>query len=184
MRLLDAIARCVLAITLAAVIVGHGFIVPLLTAESPLLDANLSRAIASPIELRICDIVVFGCLLTACVVPRWTERHVATTLALLATVLAGLDRLFVLPRLHSAWSQVDLVANRPLDRLAEARLLSQQHVWVVAGIGVCLLTVSILAEYARPMRSAPASAPTPPPVASPAPTPGITPDVGSVPARA
>jgi len=132
--------------------------------------------------LTVASVTQFGAAPNKLWPLTWAAPVVA--LALLATVLAGLDRLFVLPRLHSAWSQVDLVANRPLDRLAEARLLSQQHVWVVAGIGVCLLTVSILAEYARPMRSAPASAPTPPPVASPAPTPGITPDVGSVPARA
>lgn len=154
MRLLDAVARAVLAITLAALVVGHGFIMPLLIADHPLLDANLARAVASPIELRIADVVVFGCLLTACVVPRWSDRHVSTTLALLATVLAGCDRLLLLPRLHAAWSQVDLVAGRPLDRLAEAQQLAHQHLWVAGGIGVCLLAVSILTEYARPLAGA------------------------------
>lgn len=188
MRLLDAVARSVLAITLAALVVGHGFIMPLLVADQPLLDANLARAVASPVELRIADVVVFGCLLTACVVPRWSERHVCTTLALLATVLAGCDRLFFLPRLHAAWSHVDLVAGRPLDRLAEARLLAQQHLWMAAGIGVCLLAISILTEHNRPLTAAARHserAPTPTPAPGGVGTPELfSPVGGSAPARA
>lgn len=149
MRLLDAIGRSVLAITLGAIVVGHVFVVPMLASPSPLLDANLARAIAAPIELRIADVVAFGSVLTACVVPRWTERHVATTLALVAIALAGLDRLLVLPRLHEAWARTDLVAMRPLSHLEAAQTLSTQHYWIVFGIGVCLASVSLLAELAR-----------------------------------
>lgn len=186
MRLLDAIARTVLALTLGALVVGHGFVLPLLSGESPLLDANLSRAIASPIELRIADVVAFGALLCACVMPRWADRHVATTLALVATALAGLDRLFVLPELHAAWSRVDLVTQRPVDRLAEANALAHWHLLIVVGVGLCLLAAALIAEYARAGEKV---AVRPPPQPAPAPTSDLSGVVtnlsgGSVPARA
>lgn len=164
-----------LALTLGALIVGHGILVPMVAEPSALADANLAGALSAPLALRCADIVLVGGLVLGFCVPRCTTTRFATTAALSLTAIAAVERMFVLPRLSSMWARVDRVSQRPVDVLEQATRLQTQHwVLVVTMIGLALATAWLALRYAA-APSAPATGaaePSSPPGGVPSPAVG------------
>ncbi|GEM_PF-5658966 len=128
-----------LAVCMGTIVVGFGMLLPVLDAQQELLDANLAAAVGRPLALRLSDTLLTGAMVLAVITPSWVRHRMATTLALLLLSGATLQRIVVLPRVHEAWSLVDRVTGRPLDRVLDAERWSSVHL----GILTCLFMISI-----------------------------------------
>lgn len=120
-----AFGLVVIAVAIAALVLGRFVLVPMLARSHTLVDANLARALAGPIHLRLAEIGLGATLLAFVVLPRWTRSRLAAALALVLVAAGAAWRAWLLPQLYAAWSKVDLVAARPLDRLRAAEDLDQ-----------------------------------------------------------
>jgi len=132
------------AIFFGALVIGHGVVLPGL-AGSPLIDANLGKALAAPLSLRLAEILVGAGVVLVLTVPRWISSRMATTLALLLAGAALAHRLLVLPHLGRLWARVDIVAGRPVDTLAEAQRWTQNQQWLLLMMAVLLVVLAGLA---------------------------------------
>lgn len=153
---------CLLAtgVAFGALLVGRGLILPAFDQPSTLLDANLAKALAGPIHLRVMEVVLAANLVLASMAERWLGMRWGTTLALLGAAMAGLSRFVVLPRLYATWSRTDLVAGRPLDRLALAEQLQTHEAllsWTCALLLLALLVAASRASEATPHEASTAS---------------------------
>ena len=144
MRLLSSIGLLSLCVGIGAIVIGHGVAVPALAEGHSLLDANLARALADPMRLRVAEFVLGASIVMAAVVPRWLGQATATTIALLGVGLAAAQRVVLIPRMHEAWAGVDLVARRPLERIVEAERLTFVHESVLAASLVALLALLLV----------------------------------------
>ncbi|KIG12734.1 hypothetical protein DB30_01092 [Enhygromyxa salina] len=129
-----------LGLALGSIVLGHLLLVPGLQADTTLVDANLARALAQPLSLRTAELALAACVVLTAVAKHWLRHNAGTTLALLATGIAAIDRLGVLPRAHEAWSRVDLVAMRP-----QARIDGAEQLWMVHEATLAALTVVLIA---------------------------------------
>ena len=111
------IGTLALGLALGSIVLGHLLLVPLLRADTSLVDANLARALAEPLVLRTGELLLGACLLLAAVASNWLGHRAGTSLGLLSTGLAAVDRFVLLPRMHEAWARVDLVAPAHGPRL-------------------------------------------------------------------
>jgi len=139
-----------LAVFVGALVIGLGVIVPGLAA-SPLVDANLGKALAAPLTLRLAEILVGAAVVLIFAVPGWIASRVATTLSLLLAGAALAHRFLLLPHLGRLRARVDLIAGRPVDSLAEAERWTQHQQSLLVVMGVLLLVLVGLA--ARPARA-------------------------------
>ncbi|MBL4687964.1 MAG: hypothetical protein JKY37_25460 [Nannocystaceae bacterium] len=124
-----------------ALVVGDLILVPGLSAQHLLLDANLATSVTEPVHLRCAEVALVGTIVLALAVPRWLGSRFATAAALLAVGCAGLSRAVLLPKIYTAWGHVDLVAGRPLAQLGQAKELAEQGQALHAVLGVFLLLV-------------------------------------------
>lgn len=131
------------ALLVGAIAVGHFVLLPALAA-SPLLDANLAKAVAGPLAQRLADLMFVGSAGLALAAPRWISSKLGTTLALLLTGAALAHRLLLVPHLSRLWARVDLVAGRPLDLLGEAERWAEHQQWLLLGmLGLTLVLVAL-----------------------------------------
>ncbi|WP_146155556.1 hypothetical protein [Enhygromyxa salina] len=149
MRLTALIGMLALGLALGSIVLGHLILVPALQADTTLVDANLARALAEPLALRTAELALAACVILTAVAQRWLRHGAGTTLALIATGIAGADRLGVLPRVHEAWGRVDLVAMRPQVRIEAAEQLSLVHEVTTASLVVILIAIAGLASVPR-----------------------------------
>lgn len=164
-RALHVCATVLIALAFGGLVVS-ALVIPGLTDASTLVDANLARTLAAPLELRASGIVALSCLGVVGVVASWLSTRWAQALAVLTAIVAIADRMVVLPRLHKAWTLVDLVAMRPLDRVEEAgRLVALHHglgLLVGAGlVGLLWISTRALTTATEPARRAAATNATP-----------------------
>lgn len=159
MRTIALLGQLAIAICLGALAVGFGLVLPMLESGNDLVDPNLAKALGQDIALRLGLVLLIGCGIVAATTPRWVAHRGGTTAALGALALAGLDRILMLPRVYQAWSRVDLVAGRPLDRLQEAQQLAQWHHWLLMGVGVLLVAVLAFSIFSGAPAAATARAP-------------------------
>ena len=149
-----------LAAAVGALAVGDLALLPALTGEHPLLDANQAVSIRGPIHLRCAEVALVGTIVAALAVPRWLGSRLATTVSLLAIACAGVSRLALLPRVYDAFSKVDLVAGRPAQRFVEAQELASQTLWIDGSLAaLLLLLVGIAASRNGRADATPAPAP-------------------------
>lgn len=146
MRPTVLIAILALGLALGATVLGQVLLVPMLEADTSLVDANLARALAEPLALRSAELSLAACVVLATVARSWLRHRAATTLALLAAGIAGADRLGLLPRMQAAWGRVDLVAMRPRVRIEDAQQLTTVHELSVAALLVVLVALAGLAS--------------------------------------
>lgn len=161
------------AAALGAVVVGRFIVLPELSAGHDLIDANLAKAIAGPIHLRLSEVVLAASLVTAALAGRWLRAGWATTVALVAVAASATMRFALLPAMYAAWSKADLVAGRPVEHIIEAQRLEMQELILVATIAalhMALLFTASLNRSGRVEVPAPAK-----PVPEPAPTPQAAP---------
>ena len=119
-----------LAAAIGAMAVGELIVVPGLRGASDLVGPNLARSMTAPLHLRCAEIVFGAAIVLALAVPRWLGSRVATTVALLVIGCAAVERFVILPELYEAWSRVDLVAMRPVERVADAQALADRARWL------------------------------------------------------
>lgn len=167
MRAATALGQLALAVALGALVVGYGVVLPLLDGGTELVDANLARAIIEDIALRLGLVITGACGLLVISARAWTQSRLASSLALCAFALAGIDRFILMPRMYQAWSRVDMVAMRPLDRVAEAGQLTNGHYWVLLAVALALVGVAFL----TPRRSSSVESTPEPRLERPAPMP-------------
>lgn len=133
------------ALLLGAIVVGHFLALPAI-AGSPLLDANLARAVSAPLAVQLADTVVVASAALALAAPRWIASRAGTTLALVLLGSALAHRLLLVPHLGRLWARVDLVAARPVDLLAEAQRWTDHQQWLLAGMVALALVLLGLAS--------------------------------------
>jgi hypothetical protein len=148
--LLGTIALCV---AIGAVTIGYGVVLPTLGAQTHLIDANLSRALAEPIALRLAEILLGASIVLALAAPCWLKGRLGTTLALALVMATTANRVLMAPAVYAAWARVDLVAGRPMDRLARAQELAQDQLWLVASTLALLLGLVWLAVHVTSARA-------------------------------
>ena len=141
-----------LAAAAGGLAIGNLVILPGLTGEHVLLDANQAISLAGPLHLRCAEFTLVGALLMALAVPRWVKSRGASALALVATGCAAIARLWLLPQLYEAWAKVDLVAARPVARMAEAELLAEQALSLDVLLAAVLVAFVVVVSV-RPRRS-------------------------------
>jgi hypothetical protein len=149
LALVGLIGQLAVAVSLGCLVIGFGLVLPMLELGNDLVDLNLAKALGQGIALRLGLVLLIACSIVAVATPRWIEHRAATTAALGAVALAALDRLLMLPRVYQAWSRVDLVADRPHDRLQQAQELAQWHGWLLLGVGALLVSVLAFAVLGR-----------------------------------
>ena len=147
------IGHLALALALGAIVVGHLLLIPLLCANTALVDANLARALSEPLALRCGELVLAGCVLAALASKRWLAHRAGLTLSLVAVGVAAIDRLVLIPELHQAWGRVDLVAMRPLARIEVAEQLTLVHQASLGAMVVALVGLGALAAIDRKLGS-------------------------------
>lgn len=123
-----------------ALAVGELVVLPGLTDPHPLLDPNLAVSVAGPLHVRCAEITLAGSVVAAAGLLRGASRF-AGPAALVAVGLAAFVRLSALPNLYGAWAKVDLVAARPLARVADAEALVQQAHWLQLGLASVLVAI-------------------------------------------
>ena len=133
------------ALALGGLLVGAGFILPALEHESTLVDPNLARALAAPLELRLSELVLLACLGFATSASRWGGGAIVNALSMGALLLAAADRVVLLPQAQQAWSRCDRAAWRPINRIEEAQLLEFFHDGASALLLVVLVSAGCLA---------------------------------------
>lgn len=138
-----------LGLALGSIVLGHLILVPMLRADTTLVDANLARALTEPMALRTAELILAACVVLATVTHRWLRHRAGTTLALLAVGIAGVERFGLLPRLQVAWARVDLVAMRPHAKIVVAEQLGTIHHAALAALIVLLLAIAGLASLDR-----------------------------------
>jgi hypothetical protein len=138
-----------LGLALGSIVLGQLVLVPILQANTELVDANLARALSEPLALRTAELALAAAVLLAAIARAWLRHHAGTTLGLLAVGVAAIDRFVILPRMHEAWSRVDLVAQRPIARLEAAEKLAQIHDGAIAVLVLVLVAIAVLASWAR-----------------------------------
>lgn len=131
-------------VLLGALVVGYFVAIPAL-ASSPLLDANLARAVAGPLAVRLADLLVAASAVLALAASRWLATRAGTTIALVLTAAALAHRLLLVPHLERLWARVDLVALRPVDLLGEAQKWSEHQQWLLVAMVVLVLALLGLA---------------------------------------
>lgn len=146
MRPAALIGAAAAALLLGAIVVGHFVALPAI-AGSPLLDANLAKAVSGPLAGRLADLMFAASAVVALAAPRWIASRAGTTLALVLVGAALAHRLLLVPHLARLWSRVDLVAGRPADLLAEAQRWSDHQQWLLAGM--VALVVALLGLATR-----------------------------------
>ena len=146
MRATALIGTVALGLALGAIVLGHLLLVPMLEADTSLVDANLARAMAEPLAMRSAEVALGACVVLALVARHWLRHWAGATLALLAAGIAGANRFGVLPQVHEAWGRVDLVAMRPRVRIDAAEQLSLIHDSSLAVIVVLLIAIAALAS--------------------------------------
>lgn len=132
------------ALLLGAIVVGHFVALPAIAA-SPLIDANLAKAVSGPLASRLADLIFAASAVLALAAPKWIASRAGTTLALVLVGAALAHRLLLVPHLGKLWTRVDLVAGRPADLLAEAQTWSEHQQWLLVGMAVLVLAVLGLA---------------------------------------
>lgn len=133
------------ALLLGSVVVGYFVALPVI-AGSPLLDANLAKAVSAPIAVQLADVLVAAAAGVALAAPRWIASRAGTTLALVLLGTALAHRLLLVPHLGRLWARVDLVAGRPADLLAEAGRWAGHQQWLLAGMVAVVLVLLGLAS--------------------------------------
>ncbi len=147
MRLTAFTGMLSLTVALGALVVGRAVLVPEMAAPSVLVDANLAKALAAPLHMRLAEIVLAAHLLLAAVAGRWLAAKWGTTLALILVISSALHRFLLLPALYGAWSRADVVAARPVEQILTAHRYEIQEL-VVVGVMV-VLQVSMLVAATR-----------------------------------
>ena len=147
MRPSALIGMLALALALGAIVVGQALLVPLACSGTSLVDANLARALSEPLALRSGEVALGACVLLSAVAGPWLRHRAGTSLALLATGVAALDRLVILPRVHESWGRVDLVAMRPVDKLEVAAEISMIHDGALAVMVLLLVAFAALTAW-------------------------------------
>ncbi len=148
MRLSACLGLLAFATFLGTLVIGYGVALPELGA-SPLIDANLGKALTAPLGLRMAEILVGAGIVLVATVPGWIASRAATCIALLLTGAALAHRMVLLPHLGRLWTRVDLIAGRPIDTLAEAQRWTQHQEWLLIGMAVLLLALAGLAARRR-----------------------------------
>jgi hypothetical protein len=143
-----------LALALGSLIVGHLVLIPMLAGDTSLIDANLARTLAEPLAIRCATLLALACVALAVLAKPWIDNTVALSVSLIAVAIAALDRLALLPRVQAAWSRVDLVAGRPIERVEEAQQLQQTHEIALLLLLCALVALVVLATRARPNQAA------------------------------
>jgi len=143
-RIAACLGLLAFATFLVALVIGYGVALPGL-ASSSLIDANLGKALAGPLGLRLAEILVGAGVVMAMTVPGWLGSRAASCIALLLTGAALAHRLLLLPHLGRLWARVDLIAGRPVDTLAEAQRWTQHQEWLLLGMGALLVVLAGLA---------------------------------------
>lgn len=148
-----------LGLALGSIVLGHLLLVPMLEADTSLVDANLARALAQPLALRSAEVALAACVVLTAVARHWLRHRAGTTLGLLAVGIAAADRFGLLPRVHEAWGRVDLVAMRPRVRIEAAAQLSTIHEASLAALIVVLIALAALAsvDLRKPARKSSSS---------------------------
>lgn len=131
-RIHHVVATLAVAIGLGAVALAHPVVLPVLEAESGLVDANLAKALGVAVLERIDNVLLVAAALAAVTVRRASGQRLGTTFALLAIIVVAIDRFWLLPELAQAWSRVDLTVGRPHDRL-EAAVAIEQYSLAASG---------------------------------------------------
>ncbi|MCY0990865.1 hypothetical protein OV203_27220 [Nannocystis sp. ILAH1] len=134
------------ALLLGGLVVGYFVAIPTLSA-SPLLDANLARALTAPLGQRLADLAVVFSVVLALAAPRWIASKAGTTIALVLTAAALAHRLLLVPHLDRLWARVDVVAARPVDLLAEAQRWSDHQQWLL--LAMCVLVLALFGLASR-----------------------------------
>jgi hypothetical protein len=176
----------VVATALAALVLGRFVVVPMLAHSHLLVDANLARALAEPLHLRLAEIGLGATLVTFVVVPRWTRSKVAAALAMVLVVGTALWRALLVPALYAAYARVDLVAGRPVDRLQELERLEDLEGAIVSAMALLLGALAFAAlrhdGIAQSADTPAADTPTPDAPDAPAPdAPAAEPSEASTP---
>jgi hypothetical protein len=139
-----------LALALGSLVVGHLVLIPLLAGDTDLIDANLARTLAEPLAIRCGTLLALACVVLAALVKPWLDNTVALSVSLIAVAIAALDRVALLPKVQAAWSRVDLVAGRPIERVEEAQRLQQTHEIALMLLLIALVGLVVLATWKRP----------------------------------
>lgn len=113
----------VCATAIAALGLGRWVVLPILARAHALVDANLAKALAQPIHMRLAEIALAAALAAFVLLPRWTRSRAAAGIAMCTVAATAAWRAVLLPALYAAWSRADLVAGRPVERLREAERL-------------------------------------------------------------
>jgi hypothetical protein len=113
----------VTSIAISAIGLGRFVVLPMMVRAHALVDANLARSLAQPIHFRLAEITLAATLVAFVVLPRWTRSRIAGGLSVSLVLGAAAWRAAMLPALYAAWSKVDLVAGRPVDRMQAASTL-------------------------------------------------------------
>ncbi len=154
MRSLPAlIGTLALALALGSVVVGHALLIPALASDTSLIDANLARTLAEPLAIQCATLILIACLVLTALVKPWLNHTLGLSASLVALAIAALDRLALLPRMQAAWSRVDLVAGRPVERVSEAQHLQQTHEVALVLLLITLVSLVVLATWKRPSRA-------------------------------
>jgi hypothetical protein len=132
----------VVATALAALVLGRFVVVPMLAHGHALVDANLARSLAEPLHLRLAELGLAASLIAFVLVPRWTRSRVAAALAVVVVLGTALWRALLLPALYTAYSRVDLVAGRPVDRLQELERLEDIESAAVSAMALLLVALA------------------------------------------
>jgi hypothetical protein len=152
----------VASIAVASIGLGRFVVLPMLVRAHALVDANLARTLAQPIHFRLAEITLAMTLVAFVLLPRWTKSRIAGALATMLVAGAAAWRAMLLPALYAAWSKVDLVAGRPVDRLQAATQLDGYEQAASLSIMFGLLAVSWIGlRTAATMRVVKAPAPNP-----------------------
>lgn len=154
MRSLPALlGTLALALALGSLVVGHLLLIPALASDTSLIDANLARTLAEPLAIQCGTLLALACVVLAALAQPWLQHTLGLSLSLVAVAIAALDRLALLPRLQAAWSRVDLVAGRPIERVTEAQQLQQTHQIALMLLLIALVGVAVLATWKRPTKA-------------------------------
>jgi hypothetical protein len=154
----------VASLAVAAIGLGRFVVLPMLVRAHALVDANLARTLAQPIHFRLAEITLAMTLVAFVLLPRWTRSRLASAIATVLVAGAAAWRAMLLPALYGAWSKVDLVAGRPVDRLQAATQLDGYEQAASLSIMFGLLAVSWIAlRTGMSVAKSPAPAPAPNP---------------------
>jgi len=147
-RLTAFLGLLALATCVGVLVIGYGVALPGLAA-SPLVDANLGKALAAPLGLRLAEILAGAGLVLMFTVPGWLASRVATMSSLLLAGAALAHRLLLVPHLGRLWARVDLIAGRPVDNLAEAQRWTEHQLLLLIIMGLLLLVLAAVAARPR-----------------------------------